>query len=132
MRRLKPLALEFDAIVLSYEKLSDDPATLHLLMALLGIDIHPRQLEYERHVDTAAVRGDIGLTRQPRPISAASVVRRQRQAGEVSELIWPSAWLPTIRRIEVAISVLRKMPLSRAAQLLPLWEAVDEAAQLTP
>ncbi|MDP2226571.1 MAG: methyltransferase domain-containing protein, partial [Moraxellaceae bacterium] len=66
-----------DGTLICYESLVEQPESmLRRLGRLVGFDPEPAQLEYEKHLDTSKVRGDINVGTRPEPISTESVMRR--------------------------------------------------------
>lgn len=60
-----------------YESVADQPELmLRRLGRLVGFEPEPAQLEYEKHLDTSKVRGDVNVGTRPEPISMESVMRR--------------------------------------------------------
>jgi hypothetical protein len=66
-----------DGSLLAYERLAEQPEPLlHRLARAIGFVVEPAQLEYEKHLDTKKVRGDVNVGSRPERISDDSVRRR--------------------------------------------------------
>ncbi len=77
---LLDLYQEFPGALYSYEALTEKPAvTLPRLMSSLDLEFSDQQLEYSRHFIPEQVRGDISMSRNPRPISSDSVTKREAE-----------------------------------------------------
>lgn len=70
-----------DGTLVCYERLAAEPAAMLRRMAhRLGLAVEPAQLDYQRHLDTRMVRGDMDVGSRPAPVSPESIARRA--AGE--------------------------------------------------
>ena len=79
LKRLGELSRAHDALVVSYDRLTTQPNMPHRLTQALGIAFEQGQLTCDRKVDPEAIRGDVGLSQAPRPLSDASVEKRQAE-----------------------------------------------------
>jgi SAM-dependent methyltransferase len=79
-RTLLDLYQQFPGVLYAYEALVASPAeVLPVVMKALGLSYDPRQLDYMSHIAREQVRGDIGLSEDPRPVSTASMERREAE-----------------------------------------------------
>ncbi|WP_375287127.1 hypothetical protein [Sphingomonas sp.] len=79
LRRLGDLARDHDALIVPYEKLTAKPQAPRFLSRTLGLRFEDEQFAFDRTVDPKTIRGDIGLSKAPRPLSDASVDRREAE-----------------------------------------------------
>lgn len=87
MRGMLSLVRRSQGSVVCYERLAENPgATLGKLSAGVGFEVEARQLEFERHLDTRKVRGDLNVARRPERISAESVRHRAETESLVEAL----------------------------------------------
>ncbi len=122
---LREMAKRHDAILLSYERFISDPQMLPRLMAEVGLDLEPPQLNYEAHVDTRAVRGDIGLEKNPRPLSSESITRRDAEMQEMLNLVSGTTHFPAIASLQDAVSELAELGVARAHALKHFVSALE-------
>lgn len=70
--------------IVCYERMAEDPAwILDRLSGVMGFEVEPQQLSFEKHVDTKKVRGDRNVEQNPAPISADSIRRREAREDVV-------------------------------------------------
>lgn len=79
LKRLGTLARTHDALVVPYEKLTSKPQAPRFLSRTLGLRFEDEQLAFDQTVDKKTIRGDIGLSKAPRPLSDASTDRREAE-----------------------------------------------------
>ncbi len=96
-----------DGYALSYERLAEAPEPMLLrLSRALGFTMEPAQLEYEKHLDTGLVRGDVNVGSKPAAISDESVRRRtgaEHLVDRFAEASQHAAWLATCNELHAAI-----------------------------
>lgn len=126
MRRLALMACRYDALIVSYERFVRKETAIQELMHALGITMEQAQLEYEKHVNTRDVRGDIGLASKPRPLQADSIERRGIEQQSLLSIINVSNYFEDIKAIEGALLSLAQQPLSRAHHCSLLIDALNK------
>lgn len=71
---------EFPGTLYAYEALTADPAiAIPLLMGALDLIYSDQQLDYLQHFSPGQVRGDVSMSKDPRPISGDSVTKREAE-----------------------------------------------------
>lgn len=75
---LLSLYQKYPGAIYAYESLADDAAaTLPRLMKALDLEFYPQQLDYLKHYAPSQVRGDVSMSKNPRPISNESMKKRE-------------------------------------------------------
>lgn len=89
LEALRALAERHGGWLVRYEALAAEPARLlPRLMAGLGADFDPRQLEYHRSgPQPHKVMGDVEVARAPAPLSAERERARQQEAAELRPIV---------------------------------------------
>jgi hypothetical protein len=108
------VASENDSLLLSYDAFSRDESGVQDLTRIIGLEPEPAQAEFERHLDRSAVRGDIRVSNEPRPISARSVDYRDQELAKVIDLFSGTPEFAAIERLALAFASLPS--LSRSLQ----------------
>jgi len=115
------LARTQDGLAVSYERLAEEPQLmLHRLARSIGFEVEPAQLEYEKHLDTSKVRGDVNVGSQPAAISDESIRRRaaaehltEQFAAESGEAAWFTAFNDLHAAVYAAgLTRIRALPLT--------------------
>ena len=114
--RLAGLAHKYDALLVSYEKLSGNLGGVDLITRALGIKPQASQLEFEKHLDLSKVRGDNRIASSPRQISSSSVDYRSAELLEVVAQLRTSPQFSAVERLQVAFD---EMPLFSQATDCP-------------
>jgi len=118
LRVLATLARKHNALLISYDRFSADPAMVDDLNWAIGLVPQPNQREFERHLDQRAVRGDINVARSPHKLTAASVKHRAEELETVRSLIDTT---PEYALIMEVAELFEGLPaLSRASQNVAL------------
>jgi len=100
-RMIAALYRKYHGVVYSYDAMVADPAAvLPQLMAAIGLPFDARQLDYFRHVEKEGVRGDVGLSTEPAPISTDSGLARQREWEQVSKALAAAKTDPLRRQLD--------------------------------
>jgi hypothetical protein len=95
--RLLRLGREFNAVLVSYERLvADKERLVPELMRHLGLPFVERQLNFEQHVDRRQVRGDITIEKNPTAISDARVRERDAELAKFVDRIKDAADYPRV------------------------------------
>lgn len=77
---LLSLYQKFPGAIYAYESLAEDPpTTLPRLMAALGLEFYAQQVDYLQHYSPKQVRGDVSMSKNPRPISDESMKKRETE-----------------------------------------------------
>ena len=88
LTKLLEIAREFNAVLVSYERMVEDPAGLFpQLMRELGLSFEERQLSFEKHVDRRQVRGDVTIATDPFPVSGERARQRALELAAVVDRI---------------------------------------------
>lgn len=86
--KIAALYRKYHGVAYSYDAMVADPGELlPRLMAAIDIPFHSRQLDYFRHIEKEGIRGDVGLSTEPGPISTDSGIARQREWAEVGKAL---------------------------------------------
>ena len=120
LRLLDGVAETFNALLVSYEAMVGRPELIGTLMTELNLPLESQQLEYEKHVDRKLVRGDIGLARNPKPISSESISKRQEEMASVRGLIDSHPLFPRIRQHADVVTALERKGIVRRGDFGPL------------
>jgi GT2 family glycosyltransferase len=112
--RLMEVALRFDALIVSYERLVTDPAALPRLIAELGLEYNWRQAEYHLFTDRLEVRGDMNASRHPRPVAADALAKREAELRALLPEINRSPAFESMRRLAEVAGAVREMGIVRA------------------
>lgn len=114
LRLLAKMARNHDALLLSYERFSADRAMVDELTRAIKLTPEPDQLEFERHLNQSAVRGDLNVAQSPRSLTASSVEHRAHEFETARSLVESSAEFAAISRVA---ELLEEFPaLSRARE----------------
>ena len=70
-----------NALLVSYDALAKNVQLIETIMHEIEIPLEARQYEYEKHLDTKIVRGDVSVAAGPRPITGDSIAKRELEAG---------------------------------------------------
>lgn len=71
---------KYPGAIYTYESLAEDaPMTLPRLMEALGLQFYPHQVDYLQHYSPKQVRGDVSMSKNPRPISNESMKKRETE-----------------------------------------------------
>lgn len=69
---------KYPGVIYSYESLAENaPIMLPRLMDALGLEFYPQQVNYLEHYSPKQVRGDVSMSKNPRPISNDSMKKRE-------------------------------------------------------
>jgi hypothetical protein len=99
LRLLTNAALERDAWLIRYEALTRDPAIVGRILEDWWLGFEPGQLEFHKSLDMRQIRGDQSIVRMPRPLSAASELRRESELRSIEDRIAGSSYLERINVI---------------------------------
>ncbi len=80
---LKRLAERFDGVVIAYEKLTKSPESVGKLLRFFGLRLRQEQIDYQHHIGHLRVAGDLGVEKDPQPVSDVSVARRAVEFEQV-------------------------------------------------
>ena len=119
---LTDMARRHDAILLSYEAFSRNPAILQRLTRMLGLDFERHQAEFDKHVNRAIVRGDNRVAKEPRPITPRSTEFRRNEFQGIASQLSGSPQYPKIARLQKMIAALP--PIAVASAHLDSLEAM--------
>jgi SAM-dependent methyltransferase len=112
LQMLMSVALERNAWMIRYDALTADPAIVGGILESWQLGFESAQFEFHKSLDMRQVRGDQSIVRVPRPISAASGLRRESELQSIESQI---AGSPFRERIEVIGAILDSLPgLARA------------------
>lgn len=97
---MKSMVRRFGGIGVSYEALVSDPEpVVRRLMRDLSLPFEAAQLNYEQYVQKGAVRGDVGLATDPKPVSDNSVANRAREHASLADEIKGSQFAARIELV---------------------------------
>lgn len=114
LRRLAALAMEFDALILSYERFAGSLRGINALTQAVGLVPEPAQRAFEKHLDRSKVRGDNNVGTSPKAVSSASVQQRAREFEAARPLVENT---PEYLRVKGLGDLFATLPLlSRARQ----------------
>jgi SAM-dependent methyltransferase len=75
---LLSLYQKYPGAIYAYESLVEDaPATLPRLMEAIDLQFYDQQVDYLQHYSAKQVRGDVSMSKNPRPISNESMEKRE-------------------------------------------------------
>lgn len=85
---LRALARRFDGTIVSYESLArDTEKTLERLMTRMDIPFEAEQLSFHKTLRKSAVKGDLGLAKNPQAVSDRSLASRQAEFERLRDSI---------------------------------------------
>lgn len=120
-RVMARMALDRDALLVSYERFTRDPHAVASLTRALGLEPEPAQAEFEKHLDRAAVRGDNRVAREPNAISDRSVEHRAAEFARLAAELERSPDYLVMRGLQVEFERLATLSLaSRSTNLLEM------------
>jgi SAM-dependent methyltransferase len=71
---------KYPGAIYAYESLAENASTtLPRLMGALGLEFYPQQVDYLEHYSPKQVRGDVSMSKNPRPISDDSMKKREME-----------------------------------------------------
>lgn len=87
LRAMLDLVQRADGTLVCYERMAEDPAAMLARLAdAVGFEVEPAQLEFEKHLNTGKVRGDLNVSKKPEPVSVESIRRRELDEATVNRI----------------------------------------------
>ena len=122
-------ALERNAWLIRYEALTRDPTIVGRILEDWWLAFETAQIEFHKSLDMRQIRGDQSIVRMPRPLSAASELRRESEFRSIEERIAGSSYL---ERFDVIGAIQDSLPpLARASDcrtaLAEILRQIDRA-----
>ncbi len=128
LKTLLNMIIARDGRIVCLENLASDPQTvLEALCSFLDVDFDPRQLEYERHLNVAQVRGDLNISQSPKAVAPELTTSSDEQLAQIDKLAnasQHSAWFRAFIEFHQSARSAPLITLNRATaeRFAPLFE----------